>query len=346
MHTCAGSSAMSELIHEQFDLTPCNSFGIKLYAAGFASVHDLNELHAALAYASRHGLPVQILGSGSNVLFTADYPGLVVQMNFQGIEHLNEQGLVRAGAGQNWHEFVVYCLNNNLYGLENLALIPGTVGAAPIQNIGAYGVELERFVVLVEVFDTHSGAVTQMSRSECEFSYRDSVFKTSNSPTLLVLSVTLQLHTVPAPNCSYKALQEALGADSVSASPQQIFDTVCQIRRSKLPDPALLGNAGSFFKNPIVSRSKYANLLKEHPAIPCYETEDSQFVKIPAAWLLEQLGWKGRRRGQAGVHAQHALVLVNLGHARGDEIMLLAQEMSSSVLSHFGIALETEVHII
>lgn len=341
---------MSDLIQEHYDLTRHNSFGIQATAACFASVQNLNELHGALAYASRHGLPVQTLGGGSNVLFTGDYPGLVLHMGFRGIEHLSQEGLLRVAAGENWHEFVIYSLQNNLYGLENLALIPGTVGAAPIQNIGAYGVEVEQFVVMVEVFDRESGEVRQLSRADCEFSYRDSVFKNGNSPTMLVLSVTLQLRTTPAPDVRYQALTEALAAANPGAdhkiTPQQVFDTVCAIRRSKLPDPAQLGNAGSFFKNPIVSRQKFEALRKESPTIPCFETDDAQLVKLPAAWLLDQLGWKGRQRGQAGVHKDHALVLVNLGQARGDEIMLLAQEMSSSVLARFGIALETEVRVI
>ena len=339
---------MKELIQANVDLSVHNSFGIVAEAAFYADVHDLNELHAALAYASRHGLPVQVLGGGSNVLFTADYPGLVLHMGFGGVERPGGKGMVRAAAGENWHEFVIYCMQNKLYGLENLALIPGTVGAAPIQNIGAYGVELEQFVVMVEVFDRHTGAVRQMSRADCEFSYRDSIFKTGNSPDLLVLSVTLQLHTTPQPDTRYKALQEALQASGHAAAvtPEIVFDTVCAVRRSKLPDPAQLGNAGSFFKNPVVSREKYTALHKENPAMPCYETEDSELVKLPAAWLLDQLGWKGRQRGQAGVHAEHALVLVNLGQARGDEVLLLAQEMSSSVLHRFGIALETEVRVI
>jgi len=339
---------MNDLIQEQIDLSPYNSFGIAAQAACFASVHDLNELHAALGYASRHGLPVQTLGGGSNVLFTGDYPGLVLHMDMHGIELLDEPGLVRAAAGENWHEFVSYCLKNNLYGLENLALIPGTVGAAPIQNIGAYGVELEQFVESVEVFDTRTGETATLSRAECEFSYRDSVFKHGNSPSLLVLSVTLRLHTTPKPNTTYQALGDALAASGVAAeaTPQQVFNTVCEIRRRKLPDPAQLGNAGSFFKNPIVSRQKYEALLKETPAMPCFKTEEPQLVKLPAAWLLDSLGWKGRTRGQAGVHRDHALVLVNLGAAEGDDVLLLAQEMSSSVLSRYGIALETEVRII
>lgn len=338
---------MNDLIQEQVELSPYNSFGIYARAACFANVHNLNELHAALGYASRHGLPVQILGGGSNVLFTADFPGLVLHIGFSGIELLVVPGLVKAAAGENWHQFVSFCLQNELYGIENLALIPGTVGAAPIQNIGAYGVELAQFVSSVEVFDTLTGETRNLSREECEFGYRDSVFKQGNSSTAIVLSLTLQLSKTPKPNTSYKALQEALEAAGIAnPSPQQIYTQVCEIRRRKLPDPAQLGNAGSFFKNPIVSRQKYEALLKKSPAMPCFQTEDPQFVKLPAAWLLDSLGWKGRQRGQAGVHAEHALVLVNLGGALGDDVMLLAQEMSSSVLRHFGIALEPEVRII
>lgn len=340
---------MTQLIEENFDLTAFNSFGIAARANCFASVHDLNELHAVLGHASRHGLPVQVLGGGSNVLFTADFPGLVLQMNFRGIALHNSPGRISAAAGENWHEFVRFCVQNQLYGLENLALIPGTVGAAPIQNIGAYGVELEQFVAWVDVFDIATGDTRRMAKSECQFRYRDSIFKTGNSPSLLVLSVTLQLLTAPAPNTSYQALHDALeaaGHDAATATPQQVFDSVCRLRRSKLPDPVVLGNAGSFFKNPMISLTQYQALRENYPAIPCYKTEDPKFVKVPAAWLLDQLGWKGKRMGQAGVHASHALVLVNLGRARGDEILLLAQEMSSSVLAHYGVALETEVRII
>lgn len=332
------------LIQERVSLQPYNTFGIDVEAVAFASVHDLNELHAALGYASRHGLAVQTLGGGSNVLFTAAYPGLVLHIACQGIERLNDKGLVKVAGGENWHDFVTWCLERELYGLENLALIPGTAGAAPIQNIGAYGVELASFVEEVEVFDTHAGSVRYLDRTACEFGYRDSVFKQGNSPSLLVLSVTLQLSREPRPNTDYRALQVALAGQV--PTPRLVYDTVCAIRRSKLPDPAVIGNAGSFFKNPVVSRQKYLALQQEYPAIPCFETDDRELVKLPAAWMLDQLGWKGRSRGQAGVHGEHALVLVNLGAARGEEIMLLAQEMSSSVLGRFGIALETEVRII
>ncbi len=340
---------MTQLIKENFDLKPLNSFGIAARANCFASVRDMNELHAALDHASQHGLPVQVLGGGSNVLFTSDFPGLVLQMNFRGITLRNNPGEITAAAGENWHEFVKYCLQNHLYGIENLALIPGTVGAAPIQNIGAYGVELEQFVAWVEVCDITTGEIRKVAKQECQFSYRDSIFKTGNSPSTLVLSVTLQLLTTPAPNTSYQALQEALdteGPGAASATPQQVFDTVCRVRRSKLPDPAVLGNAGSFFKNPIIPLTKFQFLREIYAAMPCYQTEDPRFVKVPAAWLLDQLGWKGRQRGRAAVHANHALVLVNLGQARGDEIWSLAQEMRSSVVAHFGVTLETEVRII
>lgn len=340
---------MTQLIKENFDLRPFNSFGISVRANRFASVSDIHELHDVLGYASKHGLPVQVLGGGSNVLFTADFPGLVLHMNFRGIGLQQQPGEITAAAGENWHEFVRFCLQNRLYGLENLALIPGTVGAAPIQNIGAYGVELEQFIAWVEVCDIASGVTRQLTKNACQFSYRDSIFKSSNNPAMLVLSVNLQLLTTPSTNTSYQALREALeteDAGTENATPEQVFETVCRVRRSKLPDPAVLGNAGSFFKNPIISLVQFEAISENYPAMPCYKTEDPDFIKVPAGWLLDQLGWKGRQRGQAGVHANHALVLVNLGHARGDEIWALAQEMRSSVFEQFGINLETEVRII
>lgn len=331
-------------IQQQVQLAPYNSFGVPARAAHFADVRSVDELRSALDFASDNTLPVYILGGGSNVLFINDYPGLICHMNIRGITRLPEPGRVRASCGENWHKFVTYCMSNSLHGYENLALIPGSVGAAPIQNIGAYGVELDRFFVELEALDRERGAVCIFSRVDCGFGYRDSIFKQQANQRYVVLSVTFQLAANGVPNVDYQALKEALPDHGVT--PQQIYEKVCQIRRSRLPDPATLGNAGSFFKNPIVSRGKYQALRSEHENMPAYDTEDAGLVKIPAAWLLDTAGWKGKRRGPAAVHSEHALVLVNPGEACGEDILLLAQEMSSSILTRFGITLVPEVQII
>lgn len=331
-------------IQQDIDLTPYNSFGVSQRAAYFAEIQQLSDLHQAREFAASSHLPLLVLGEGSNTLFINDYRGLILFMNCKGRELLPGAGMLRAGAGENWHELVMFCLKNKLYGLENLALIPGTVGAAPIQNIGAYGVELEQFFVELEAFDLKTGEIRHLSKADCQFAYRDSIFKQDPMQKLVVLSVSLQLAETPAPALAYVGLKEALEGQEIT--PQSLFDAVCRIRRSKLPDPKVLGNAGSFFKNPIVSRSKYETLRKAHPDIPSWNTDDPDLVKLPAAWLLEQKGWKGRQRGGAAVHEDHALVLVNQDNATGEEVLLLAQDMSSSVLQEFGINLQTEIRIV
>lgn len=331
-------------IKEQVDLRPYNSFGVSQTAAYFADIQDPADLRQAREFAASKRLPVLVLGQGSNTLFINDYPGLILYMNNRGREILPGAGMLRVAAGESWHELVIFCLQNSLYGIENLALIPGTVGAAPIQNIGAYGVELEQFFVELEAFDLKTGEIRCMSKADCQFAYRNSIFKQDPSQKLVVLSVTLQLALAPALELSYAGLTDALAGREVT--PQSVFDAVCAIRSSKLPDPKQLGNAGSFFKNPVISRSKLEHLRESHPQLPAWDTDDVDLVKVPAAWLLDQKGWKGKRRGGAAVHEDHALVLVNLGQASGEDIVLLAQDMSSSILQGFGIALQTEVRII
>lgn len=331
-------------IQEQVDLTPYNSFGVSQTAAYFVDIQDPSDLRQAREFAASKRLSVLVLGQGSNTLFINDYPGLILYMNNRGRQMLPGAGMVRAAAGENWHELVMFCLQNSLYGLENLALIPGTVGAAPIQNIGAYGVELEQFFVELEAFDLKTGEIRHMSKADCQFAYRDSIFKQDPGQKLVVLSVTLQLALEPTLELGYAALEDVLAGQQ--ATPQSVFDAVCAIRRSKLPDPKQIGNAGSFFKNPVVSRAKLLSLRETYPQLPAWDTEDADLVKVPAAWLLDQKGWKGRRRGGAAVHEDHALVLVNRDNASGEDVVLLAQEMSSSILQSFGIALQTEIRII
>lgn len=331
-------------IQQEVDLKPYNSFGVSAIAAEFAEVTDPAQLPELFAYAEQQHLPVFLLGGGSNLLWVNDFPGLVLHMANRGIEFDSESGRVQAAAGENWHDLVTYCLKNNLHGLENLALIPGSVGAAPVQNIGAYGVELESFVNQVCVYDRLENRFLSLGSPQCEFGYRDSLFKREGGNQFVITGLELQLQQQWQPVLDYPALQEALPGSE--PGPQEVYDTVCAIRQGKLPDPAILGNAGSFFKNPLISRERYEKLLEEYPQLPCYPTQDEELVKLPAAWLLDHLGWKGRQRGPAAVHEKHALVLVNSGQATGEDVYLLAQEMSSSVLSEFGIALQPEVTIL
>jgi UDP-N-acetylmuramate dehydrogenase len=339
-------------ISSQASLGQFNTFGVTSHAAHFAEVTSTEQLKAALEFGDSNNLPIQILGGGSNVLFVLDFPGLVIRIASSGCEQISTEGEIKVAAGENWHYLVRSCLRNELHGLENLALIPGTVGGAPIQNIGAYGVEIAQFISEVEVLELETGKIRLFTRKECEFAYRDSIFKNQLSNQIVVLSVSFQLNQGRPPNISYPSLYEAIEIELTKISggpevtPQLIFDTVCRIRRAKLPDPAVIGNAGSFFKNPVVSQSKHDQLRNQFPDLPSFSISDTDLVKIPAAWLLDQAGWRGRSRGAAGVHKDHALVLVNLGEATGEEILLLAQEMSQSTLDRYGIALETEVRII
>ncbi len=337
------------------DLRPYNSFGIAARAACLAEIEHGEELEPAIALAEKRGLPMLLLGGGTNVLFAGDFPGLVLLMRNRGVEIDRESGVVKAAAGENWHELVRTCLEGGLYGLENLALIPGSAGAAPVQNIGAYGVELESFFVGLELFDCADSSLREMSREDCKFSYRDSVLKQSQVQSRLqplsppqpqprvVCSLTLQLPREPAPNLSYPALAEELEGIA-EPKPQDVFEAVCRIRRRKLPDPAEIGNAGSFFKNPIISQDEFEQLSSRYHSPPSFPAKEG--VKVPAGWLLDQCGFKGYEKGAAGVYERHALILVNRGGATGRELHQLAMEMRDSVHSEFGIILEPEVRII
>jgi UDP-N-acetylmuramate dehydrogenase len=334
-------------IRQDVDLTPYNSFGISARAHHFVSIGQPDELAAVFRHARQEKLRVLVLGSGSNILFVNDFLGLVLHMATRGVDLDESTGRVRVAAGEVWHDFVATCMNKGFHGLENLALIPGTVGAAPVQNIGAYGVELGDLLVSVTVFDSAELRFRTLEREACEFDYRHSLFKQPAGADLVITEVELQLSRDWQPETSYRALSEALQQAGISEpTPQQLFDTVCQVRLSKLPDPARLGNAGSFFKNPVVSSQKYQALLADFPAMPSFPTDEPGLVKIPAAWLLDELGCKGQGRGGAAVHEQHALVLVNRNRASGEDIFMLAQDMSSKVLTRFGIALQPEVRII
>ena len=331
-------------VQQQVDLAPYNTFGVSAKATHFAYITSAEDLRSGLDYSQQRDLPIFVLGKGSNLLFTKDFYGLVLQMDWRGIYWLDALDRVTVACGEDWHNFVTHSMNKGLHGIENLALIPGSVGAAPIQNIGAYGVELSDVVYEVSAMDIRTGEIIKFDYEDCKFSYRNSFFKHKEGKNFIVTSVTLQLSSAWQPNITYPSLKEAL--TSTEPSPLQVFDTVCQIRGSKLPDPGKLGNAGSFFKNPVISREKLTSLQMDFPKIPVFDGEINEFVKVPAAWLLEKACWKGKIRGKAAVSTNHALVLVNLGGASGQDIQLLAQEISSSVLGQFDIALEPEVQLI
>jgi len=334
-------------MQENVELQALNTFGLSARARYFCVVDTLAALQDALRFAHEKQLPVFILGGGSNILLRDNVPGLVLHMQIKGIAKLSEaEGAVRVqvSCGENWHAFVTYCLAQGWHGLENLALIPGSVGAAPIQNIGAYGVEAGELIESVTALNTVTGTIETIAAADCAFAYRDSVFKRQYRGSRIILSVVFLLHRSTKVNVSYASLAQAL-AGTPAPQPADVFAAVVAIRRSRLPDPALLGNAGSFFKNPVIGISEYASLQQRHADLPGHESSDSEVrqVKVPAAWLIERAGWKGRRLGQAGVYEKQSLVLINHGAARAEEIVALAQAISRDVEQQFGILLEPEV---
>ena len=334
-------------IQENISLKRYNSFGIAAMARQFASFKDIDELSTLLTIDSR--LPTLILGGGTNILLTKDVDGLVLKNEITGIKVQHEDNdyvFVKAGAGENWHQFVLYCLQRNWAGVENLSLIPGNVGASPIQNIGAYGVELEDVFWDLEAYHIEDNKLVTFTNNDCEFGYRDSVFKNDLKGKLVILNVTFKLHKKPVFHTGYGAIEQELEKMGVKKlSIKAISDAVIKIRTSKLPDPAKIGNAGSFFKNPEISQVQNVQLIENFPNISAHQLINGN-VKLSAAWLIEQCGWKGFRLGDAGCHADQALVLVNYGHARGDEIYNLSEEILQSVLEKFDITLEREVNIL
>ena len=343
-------------IRNNVNLQHFHTFGIAVSARHFCEVRSREELCEALAYARSQALPLMILGGGSNVLFRQDYPGLIIHMCLPGIQSAwTEEGStepstveVRAAAGENWHAFVMHCVEHGWYGLENLALIPGSVGAAPIQNIGAYGVEVKDLIKSVEIMDIETGDVRTIAAADCAFGYRDSVFKNALRERVVIVSVNFLLHTAPRVDVRYGTLAEELQS-SPDPTPQQVLEAVCRVRRSRLPDPAVLGNAGSFFKNPVIAQSHYLRLRERFPDMPGFAADGKTFnntqnnVKVPAAWLIEQAGWKGRAVGNVAVYERQPLVLVNLGSASACELTDLAFDVMKAVDTAFGIRLEPEV---
>jgi UDP-N-acetylmuramate dehydrogenase len=332
-------------IEHDFPLQQFNTFGLAARARRYLRVTDPGQLERLQGDAALAGLPRFVLGGGSNVLLTRDVEALVLHMAIPGRALAGEEGdtvLVRAGAGENWHGFVDFTLGQGLGGLENLSLIPGTVGAAPIQNIGAYGLEIRDLFHSLTVFDLASGARRTLRAADCRFGYRDSIFKHPEGQGLVVLDVTFALPRAWRPNLRYAELAQALEAAGIAQpTPRQVSDTVVAIRRRKLPDPAQIGNAGSFFKNPVVSGAQCAALLARHPQLVHHAQPDGS-EKLAAGWLIDQCGWKGKGLGAAGVYPKQALVLVNKGGATGAEVLALARAIQDDVLARFGVALEPE----
>jgi UDP-N-acetylmuramate dehydrogenase len=334
---------MDSLVHNQ-DLRRHNSFGFAACAENFVRVETLEQLRNAVAQAQHNGWPVLVLGGGSNLVLRERIPGLVIQMAIGGRRAepaADNEVLVTLGAGEIWHQSLDWMLDQGYYGLENLALIPGTVGAAPMQNIGAYGVELEQGFESLQALDTHNGALRVFSREECCFGYRDSRFKSIEPGRYIIIDVSFRLSLQPRPQLRYQALVDELQAQGITdPQPRDVFRVVCGIRRAKLPDPAEVGNAGSFFKNPLVSGARYHELMQQFPGLVAYPAGED--YKLAAGWLIEQCGWKGRVRGAVGVYERQALVLVNLGAGTASELVLLAGEIVQSVAARFGVELEME----
>ncbi len=331
------------------DLAARTSLRVPARTAWLAEVADAAALPGVLADPRMAVGGLLVLGGGSNLLFATGTTDAALALSADAIEVVADRGdrvVLRAGAGRDWHGFVLHSLALGLSGLENLALIPGTVGAAPIQNIGAYGVELDRRVHAVEAWDREAGAIVRLAPGDCGFAYRDSRFKREHG-RWIVTAVEFALSRTPRLELGYAGIVDELHAMGIAApTPAQVAAAVCRIRRRKLPDPAVLGNAGSFFKNPIVDEARAAALAARHPGMPAYDGGSPGLRKLSAAWLIDAAGWKGHRDGDAGVAPGHALVLVNHGRATGAEVLALARRIADSVHARFGVALEPEPRII
>lgn len=324
------------------------TFGVPVEAEVFCKFSSKDELKQILSEKTHATKAKLILGGGSNMLFTKNYKGLVLKNEIKGIkvvEETNDEVLVKAGAGENWHEFVLYCVDNNWGGVENLSLIPGSVGASPMQNIGAYGVEIKDVFHSLEATNMETLETEVFDKDTCSFGYRESIFKNSHKGKYIITSVTYRVQKKPKFNTSYGAIENQLKEMRIAElTVKSISEAVIAIRSSKLPDPKKIGNAGSFFKNPVVSLSKFEDLRSIFPEIPNYPQKDGS-VKIAAGWLIDQLGWKGKTIGNFGVHKNQALVLVNYGGGVGHDIFNLSTQIIESVKETYGIQLEREVNI-
>jgi len=336
-------------IRENFSLHSFNTFQIDSVTRYFTQVDSIETLRELITSGKLQETPFIMLGGGSNLLFTGNFKGIVVHLINKGIEIIGNTEntvLVKASAGENWHEFVNYCVNSGFGGLENLSLIPGNVGSCPIQNIGAYGVEVKDSFQSLEAIDLQTGELLTFSKEECRFGYRDSIFKRDLKGRFAICTVTFELQLNPEVHLEYGAIKQELTEMGIhNPGIADVSRAVCRIRESKLPDPKLLGNAGSFFKNPTVDQKIAEKLVETFPKLVSYPLGDSK-VKLAAGWLIEQCGWKGFREGDAGVHEKQALVLVNFGNATGSNILTLAHRIQNSVYERFGVKLEMEVNVI
>lgn len=331
---------------ENYSLKKLNSFGINVSAKYFARFNSTTELAEILKASNEHKL---ILGGGSNILFTQNFNGLVLKNEIDGVEKIKEDAdyvYIKAGAGVDWHRFVLYCIENNFAGAENLSLIPGSVGASPMQNIGAYGVEIKDIFYELDAFHIKDKKLVTFTNKDCEFGYRESVFKNKFKSQFVITSVTFKLNKYPVFNTSYGAIEVELQKMGIKTlSIKAISDAVISIRKSKLPDPKIIGNAGSFFKNPTISNREFLNLKKDYPEIIGHPV-GTEKIKLAAGWLIEKCGFKGYRLNDAGCHEKQALVLVNYGNATGEEILHVSEKIIDTVSLMFGVKLQREVNIV
>ena len=336
-------------IIENYPLLKLNTFGVDVKAKYFTSINTINELIELTKTNVFKDLELLILGGGSNILFTKDFDGLVILNNIKGKEIIdqNQQSIfLKIGAGENWHELVMYCVDNGWGGIENLSLIPGNTGTAPMQNIGAYGVEIKETFIELEALEISSGKIVKFNNSDCEFGYRESVFKNKMKNQYIILNITLELKKNPVLNINYGDVKAILESQNIkNPTIKEVSNAIISIRQSKLPDPKKIGNSGSFFKNPIVSLNQLELIKKKYPNVVNYEINENEF-KIAAGWLIERAGWKGKKFNNYGVHEKQALVLVNYGLANGMEIFELSEKIILDIKDKFGITLEREVNII
>ncbi|MEX0772590.1 MAG: UDP-N-acetylmuramate dehydrogenase [Balneolales bacterium] len=349
MNSASSRILKNPIIREEVNLKPFNSFQVETGARYFADIVDASQLKLLIQHPVFREQRALALGGGSNILFRKYFDGLVLKISIPGIELIKEDEdhvWLKAGAGVNWHKFVLFCLGHNYAGVENLSLIPGNIGAAPIQNIGAYGVELDQVFSQLEAIEIKTGNSCRFDKDDCGFAYRDSVFKKELKDQFIITAVTIRLHKAPKLNLNYGTINQTLDEMKIkNPTIQNVSEAVCRIRRSKLPDPAELGNSGSFFKNPIVENSVLQALKKDFPQIPHYELTDGR-VKIPAGWLIEKGGWKGKTIGKTGTHKKQALVIVNYGGATGSDIYDYAMQVQHAIKKEFGITLLPEVNVI
>ena len=335
---------MSLQLQPQVSLKPFNSFGVDVRAQLFAEAHSDADVREALAYATAHDMPLLVIGGGSNLLLTADIAALVLRMATRGIRVISDDGnrvVIEAEAGEPWHPFVQHTLAQGFSGLENLSLIPGTVGAAPMQNIGAYGVEIKDVFAGLTALDRQTGELRDFTLEECNFAYRDSLFK-QQPGRWLILRVRFALDRIAHLHLEYGPVRQRLTEQGIEQpTPTDVSRAICSIRSEKLPDPAVLGNAGSFFKNPLVSAAIVAKIKEQHPDVVAYAQPNGQ-MKLAAGWLIERAGWKGFREADAGVHKFQALVLVNYGAATGLQLLDLAQRIQKDIAERFNVDLEME----